>query len=113
MNPGVNVASYSKSVNSYKQQEILSASPEQCIIHLYDIAIQNCTVGQREKATKAIAMLTDALDFNKGGEISARLYGLYSFCIKQIHENEFEVPMRILKELRETWNIALKNLRAA
>ena len=113
MNPGLNVANYSRNTNSYKQQEILSATPEQCVIHLYDVAIQSCILEQGEKAAKAVAMLIDALDFNQGGEIASRLFGLYGFCIKQIHEKEFEMTLRILRELRETWSTALKSVRAA
>ena len=113
MNPGVNVANYNKSVNSYKQQEILTASPAKCVVHLYDIAIQNCIQENSDKAAKAVAMLTDALDFTQGGEISARLYGLYGFCIKKIHEREFDIPIRILKELRDTWNTVINSLQAA
>jgi flagellar protein FliS len=113
MNPGINITNYKKNANSYKEQEIMTASPAKCVIHLYDIAIQNCALENADKAAKAVAMLTDALDFDKGGEISSRLYGLYGFCIKKIHENDYDIPSRILKELRETWSVAFKSVKAA
>jgi flagellar secretion chaperone FliS len=94
-------------VNSYKEQEIMMASPEKCILHLYDIAIQGCVNQQNDQARKAVATLMDALDFKAGGELALRLFGLYEFSLRMIHQKNYEAPKTILLGLREAWQQAL------
>ncbi len=113
MNLGTYNQNRNGTVNHYKRQEILMSSPEQCVLHVYDLAIQSCTRKEPQKAGKAIAALIDALDFNVEGDVSGRLFRLYEYCLKQIHGMEFEEPVQILKELRGAWNQALSNQRAA
>ena len=101
-------------VNSYKEQEILMASPEKCVLHLYDFAIQGCANQQSEQASKALAMLIDALNYKAGGELATGLFRLYEFCLRKVHQRDFDTPQTILRDLRGTWHQAMtaKNMAA-
>ena len=101
------------SVNTYKEQEIGTASPEKCVLHLYDAAIQSCAVGQQERAGRAVAALIDALDFEVGGEVAGGLFRLYEYCLRNIHEKKYDDSQKILKELRDTWQMAIVQHHAA
>lgn len=98
-----------RNINQFKEQEIITSSPEKCIVHLYDIAIQNCLIQNEDRAGKAVAALMDALNFKNGGEIAQQLFFLYDFCIREIHARKFENPVKILNDLRSTWQEAIKN----
>ena len=100
-------------VNTYKEQEITMSSSEKCILHLYDAAIQSCSMAQEERAGRALAMLIDGLDFQAGGEIARGLFELYEYCLKLVHRQQFENPTKILKGLREAWQKALAAQMAA
>lgn len=100
-------------VNAYKEQEVATSSPEKCVLHLYDAVIQGCAVGHRERAGKALAALIDALDFEAGGEVATGLFRLYEYCLRMVHEKQFESPKKIMKGLRDTWQTALTQHFAA
>lgn len=89
------------------------STPEKCILHLYDAAIQSCAMAQEERAGRALAMLIDGLDFQAGGDIATGLFELYEYCIRLVHRRQFEGPAKILKGLREAWQKALAAQRAA
>lgn len=94
-------------LNTYKEQEILMSSPEECVLHLYDAAIQSCTMGQEERAGKALAALINALDHNADGEIAAGFFRLYEYCLNSIHRQQFETSSKILRGLRQAWHEAI------
>ena len=106
--------SYStQTLNHYKEQEILMSSPEQCVLHVYDIAIKGCVKQEPQKAGKALAALIDSLDFEADGDMSMRLFRLYEYCMTLIYKKEYDNPLKILKDLRETWQIAISQQVAA
>jgi flagellar secretion chaperone FliS len=102
-----NAARMNQYVSSYKQQEILMASPEKCILYLYDHAIQSCANQQAEQARKSLTALIDALDFKAGGELAVKLFSLYEYCLRLVHQNKFDDPVTILRGLREAWQQAM------
>ena len=114
MRPEISTRMYSKNpVHSYKEQEITMSSPEKCILHLYDVAIQGCALEQEEHAGKALALLIDALDYKVGEEIAVQLFRLYEYCLNMVHQKNFEKSNQILRGLRETWQTALAQHQAA
>ena len=64
----------------YRQQDVMGASPLRLVIMAYDLAIQSCEVKDFEKATKAISVLRDALNFDYP-EVAVGLFRLYQWCI--------------------------------
>jgi hypothetical protein len=47
----------------YRQHDVLGASPLRLVVMAYDLAIQSCHRKDFEKATRAISVLRDALNF--------------------------------------------------
>lgn len=100
--------SYAQNVHgAYKAQEIAAARPEKLILYLYDYAIKACHLRNQEQTSRALAQLIDSLDFEVQ-EVATGLFKLYVYLMETVKREQFEVALRILKELRETWNNAVQ-----
>jgi flagellar protein FliS len=92
--------SYAKQAASYREMEILSASPERLVVLLFDhlvvnlhrtkLAIESNDVPLRTislaKARGIVSELLSTLDFEKGGRIAADLGALYRFLLGEMAE---------------------------
>ncbi|MEO7996734.1 MAG: flagellar export chaperone FliS [Gemmatimonadaceae bacterium] len=92
--------SYATQVASYREMEILSASPERLVVLLFDhlvvnlqrvrIAIDGNDVVLRTtalgKARAIVSELLGTLDFDKGGKIAKDLSSLYTFLLGEMAE---------------------------
>jgi len=105
MTPGLNA------VQKYKNREVLSAPPHKLMIHIYDYIIQQCLKKDAPKASKAIALLIDSLDFEYK-EISSGLFRLYEYAMRMVWEGKYDIVLHIFRELRETWQKALSKAAA-
>ncbi len=96
---------YKNKANQYLVKEILEATPEQLILKIYDFAILNCQRKNLAKVNAAINELIKALSFEGDDvkEISIGLLKLYQFCQDQARKNNYEIVIKILSELRDTW----------
>jgi len=115
--------------SQYQQNQVLSASPEQILIMLYDGAIrftrqaiaaldEENLAGFYHGITKSMAIITEfsnSLDHSVGGEIAENLDALYSFMIRELiqanlHKDgeKLRVVERLLVDLRATWGEAVK-----
>jgi flagellar protein FliS len=90
------------SIKSYQDNAILSMSPTQLILKVYDIAIISIKKGDSVRANRAIQELINSLDFDHG-EIPQGLFRLYQFCQRSIREKHAEAALPILEDLRSTW----------
>ena len=109
---------------AYRQQSVLTASPGQLVVMLYDGALrflgqaavamraddQLACDGKLRRAEAIIDELHMVLDNERGGEIASRLEGVYVFCKRHLIEARIERdPSRIdkvaelLGELRGAW----------
>ena len=109
---------------AYLQQAVLTASPGQLVVMLYDGACRFLTqaayamregdvarAGQRLSRAEAIVEeLLNTLDMEQGGEIAGRLQGLYVFYLRYLGEarvsrdaDKIDVVREQLAELRESW----------
>ena len=103
------VPRYAQNVHgAYKAQEIAAARPEKLILHLYDYAIKACHLGNQEQVSRALAQLIDSLNFEYQ-EAATGLFKLYLYLLDTVKKEQFGVALKILKDLRETWNIAVQN----
>ncbi|MGE5437866.1 MAG: flagellar export chaperone FliS [Syntrophothermus sp.] len=103
--------SYNK-INQYLVKEILEATPQQLLIKLYDFAIVNAKKESLEKTNAALQELINSLNFEgECKEVSTGLFKLYLFCQEQMRKKNYEIVIKILSELKETWQNAFKSLR--
>jgi flagellar secretion chaperone FliS len=123
--------SYATQVASYREMEILSASPERLVVLLFDhlvvhlhrvrIAIDSNDVALRTaslfKARGIVSELLSTLDFEKGGRIASDLASLYRFLLGEMAEvglhrdaRRVEKLMKISEELRAGFTGAANSL---
>lgn len=119
----------SYNVNQYQNNQILTASPEQILLMLYDGAIRftrQAIQGMEEgdmtvvhhgikKSLAIITEFTNSLDHEIGGEIAENLDSLYSFMIRELtlanlkkDLEKLQVVERLLVDLRATWGEAVE-----
>ena len=96
------VQSYSRAA-AYKERQIMTASPLDLVILTYDAAQMGCAAKDTQRSLAALSQLRSALNWKAAPEIAPRLQAIYEFCEECIRKRDFEVPHRILGELRDTW----------
>lgn len=106
---GVNHSTYQSS--EYRFQEVMGASPLRLVIMSYDVAIQACQQKDFSRATRAISVLRDALNFEYD-ETAMTLFGLYQWCLDCIRKDDFQEAIDILTDLRDAWQTAEKQMGA-
>jgi flagellar secretion chaperone FliS len=109
---------------TYRQQSVLTATPGQLVVMLYDGALRfllqastalrsgdplGCDAKLR-RAEAIVDELHSSLDKDSGGEIASRLEGIYVFCKRHLMEARLERDpamiekvSELLAELREAW----------
>ncbi|HTX52952.1 MAG TPA: flagellar export chaperone FliS [Candidatus Baltobacteraceae bacterium] len=95
----------------YREQQILSATPMQLLLMVYDEAIVRCEARQKQRAARAITELIGALNFDVG-EIAGDLFRLYEYCLLEIRRDRYPEATTILRRLKQAWEDALKGQRA-
>jgi flagellar protein FliS len=109
---------------AYRQQSVLTASPGQLVVMLYDGCLrflhqtshawregQNHLAHARiGRAEAIIGELLSTLDLEQGGEIASRLQGIYVFCLRHLadarRDNDpqpVDEVAELLSELRDSW----------
>ena len=110
--------------NAYRENAIMTASPEQLVVMLYDGAgrflrqaegsmIDGSWLQASEKLSRAEAIIDEllaTLDMD-AGEVADRLQSIYVFCKTRLIEARIERDAvrvdqvaRLLSELREAWS---------
>ena len=109
---------------SYKQNDVLTASPTRLVVLLYDGAnrfLRRAAAALRagnleasntslQRGEAIIDELLATLDFERGGEIAASLGDLYLFCRSELNDarverdaEKIDTVVELLAELREAW----------
>ena len=120
---------YNRNLNTYQQNQIKTASPEQILLMLYDGAIRftrqaingiesNDAQARRYGISKAMAIVVEfsnSLDREIGGKIAEDLDALYDFMVRQMTEanlkndvEKLQVVLTLLTGLRQTWSEAVE-----
>jgi len=107
MLPGQNLHGSQPKVDPYLKQKIMSASPEQLISYIYDVAISACGREDRMKATMALQELINSLNFEHK-EMAGKFFQLYRYILDLIVKGKFEDAKHLLYELKSTWVEAMK-----
>ena len=108
---------------AYKESSVLTATPQQLVVMLYDgarrfllqgaVAMRQGDVGvandRLQRAEAIIDELTATLDMD-AGEVAGRLQGIYTFCRRQLTDARIERDAGkidqvsgMLAELRDAW----------
>jgi flagellar secretion chaperone FliS len=119
---------------TYQTQAILTASPGQLVLMLYDGALRFLAQAQAamerdesdwrrievihrnlQKAQNIIAELRGTLDHDAGGPVAANLDQLYEYYIRRLHEANVKKDRALvaevegmLRELRDGWSEMLQ-----
>lgn len=118
---------------AYTEAGVLTASPEQLVLMLYDGAIRFLNQGAaalrngqsdlgRQRVRRADAIIEElntSLDLSHG-DVAERLNSIYVFCRRQLLDanihgsaEHVDVVVKLLAELREGWQGALSAQAAA
>jgi flagellin-specific chaperone FliS len=86
----------------YRQQEVMGASPIRLVVMAYDLAIRACEQKDYNRASKAISVLRDALNFDYP-DVSVGLFRLYQWCLECLRTGDYDNAMVTLRDLRDAW----------
>ncbi len=89
-------------LQQYRTQDVMGATPLHLVVMAYDVAIVACEKSDYERATKAISLLRDALNFDYS-EVAGGLFRLYQWCLDCIRQGDYQSAIQTLRELREAW----------
>jgi flagellar secretion chaperone FliS len=116
---------YTAPTAAYRQQSILTATPGQLVVMLYDGCLRFLHQGghaMREgnvveagarlaRAEAIIDELLSTLDLEQGGVIASRLQGIYVFCARHLMQARverdaemIEKVSELLSDLRDSWS---------
>lgn len=87
----------------YRERQVMTASPIERIVIVYDVVLTACGVQDMERALRGLSLLRGALDWEAAPEIAPRLQAIYEYCEECIRSGDYRVPRQLLRELRETW----------
>lgn len=92
---------------AYQSAQVLGASPMQLILIVYDVALAACGRRDAVRARRAITELIAAMNFDYE-EIAVPLFRLYEYCLNAIGSGSFHEASKILRQLKEAWETALR-----
>ena len=106
--------SYAKATSAYQQIEVLSASPAQLVVIVYDyLLVQLCRAARGietsdielrgdalARANAAITELLNGLDTERGGAIGQQLRSLYMFYLGELIDIGRRNDLKLLNRIR-------------
>ncbi len=106
---------YTAPTAAYKQQSILTATPGQLVVMLYDGCLRflhQSAHAMREgdiaeagtrlaRAEAIIDELLSTLDLDQGGVIASRLQGIYVFCLRHLMQARLERDAEMIDQVSE------------
>lgn len=120
--------SYAAQAGRYREAEVLSASPGQLVVIIYDHLLVNLRrarllLGQDdlvprsealERARAALTELLVSLDRNSGHEVAERLASLYAFMLGELSvlgvrpdQDRLDAVISMVGELRHAFRVAV------
>lgn len=91
---------------TYRRNAVLGMTPGQLTLKLYDMLVRDLEFEDTTHASKVLAELIESLDF-RYEQPAAGLFRLYRFCMEQVKHGRCAEPLRIARELRDTWAQAI------
>ena len=103
-----NMQRKSVKTNPYLVQKVLTASPEQLVVYIYDAAVIACAREDKMKASQAVQALINSLNFDRDRNIAVKFFQIYHYILNKINTENFDEARKLLDELRKTWSEAMK-----
>lgn len=103
-----NMQRKSVKTNPYLVQKVLTASPEQLVVYIFDAAIIACGREDKMKASQAVQALINSLNFDSDRNIAVKFFQIYHYILNKINAENFDEARKLLDELRKTWSEAMK-----
>lgn len=116
--------------NQYKQNAVLTATPEELTLMLYDGSIRFMNIAKYSIESKDVQQTHEALiraqniilelkaTLNQEYEISSNLSKLYDFALDRLRDanirkdaESIDEALEIVTELRDTWKEAMKQVK--
>lgn len=97
------LTSMQTAAQTYRMNQINSASPLDLILITYDVLLTSCAHRDLERTTRALSLLRNALDFSYDAKIAMGLFRLYQYCADLARQGKFDEAAHIIRELRATW----------
>ncbi len=94
--------------NQYLTQRVMSATPNELISYIYDLAIAGCGNQDGFKAGKAVRELMKSLDFEYN-EIALTFYNVYRYVNNNIINGNYSHAREVLVDLKTTWDRVMRN----
>lgn len=85
----------------YREIDIMNASPIHLVVMVYDVAIAAAEEKDLTRATRAVSVLRDALNFDYPE--AAGLFRLYQWVMECMREGDYDNALSVLRELRDSW----------
>ena len=92
-------------VHSYLEQELTAKSPEELLLFLLDTGVRAARQRDRKLLIGVLTELMGGIDFSRG-EVSTGLVSLYDYAVREVRENRFAFPEKLLTELAEAFRQA-------
>lgn len=89
----------------YLIQKVKSASPEQLIVYIYDVAIKACLQKNQALALEAVQELINSLNYQHK-DLAHTFYNTYELIQSEIRQSRLSSASVHLKDLRTTWKKA-------
>ena len=98
-------------IDPYLQQKVMTASPTELVVYLYDIGISSCIKKDKIKLSKLLSHLKESLDYSPQTEklsyLFASVYDHISFLVRN---DKFDEAKSSFSDIKTTWKQA-HNLR--
>ena len=89
---------------TYIEQGILTESPRQLVLTVYDFILSDARKGHAGKVRKWFQELLNRLDY--GHEQSWDLQALYETCLELVDEGQLDELCSVMRNVRAAWNEA-------
>jgi flagellin-specific chaperone FliS len=92
-------------VETYKFNQVTSASAPELILIAYDAALAACGRQDLLRTTRALNVLRGAVDPDHG-PLAIQLMSIYQYCGDLARQRKYDEASKLLRDLRDTWAAA-------
>ncbi|MCK5520032.1 MAG: hypothetical protein KAI81_02880 [Candidatus Marinimicrobia bacterium] len=92
--------------NPYLVQKVMTASPEQLVLYVFDAASLACKRKDKDKAMQALQVLIGSLKFDYH-EIATNFYNTYHGIINVINQDKYDLATTMIADIKGTWQEAM------